>query len=170
MKGETQHESPAVNEREIIQRIRGLTRPLLAFAAYDPVTGIADAGDVWDNFAGDAMTITTPITMTGKYQTRNGDPARILCVDAPGDRPVVAIVGELVYLFTPSGIVFGGAAGHHLNLIPVPVTHEIDVWVNVYADGGARVHRTKKKADLACDGPRVACVNIKRTVTEGEGL
>lgn len=32
------------------------------------------------------------ITLTGKYTTRDGRPVRVLCVDAKGPRPVVALV------------------------------------------------------------------------------
>ena len=55
-----------------------------------------------------------------------------------------------------------------------PKTVEIDVWLNVY-DWGVEdlVYLSREKADEHTDGlgaQRIACSNIKRTVTEGEGL
>ena len=51
-----------------------------------------------------------------------------------------------------------------------PKEVEIDVWINVYEGGRWIDHPTKTKADSYKDPSRIACVNIKRTVTEGEGL
>ncbi len=53
-----------------------------------------------------------------------------------------------------------------------PKTVEIDMWVNVYHWGFSHVgFLSRERADREADIPhRIACINIKRTVTEGEGL
>lgn len=44
------------------------------------------------------------ITMDKKYKTRDGQPARILCTDAPGNAPVRALIGEVVLGHTAQGV------------------------------------------------------------------
>ena len=65
-----------------------------------------------------------------------------------------------------------------------PKTVEVDVWLNVYAeciskdwvdnpetnDDYGYYYRDERDADLHKQPGRIACINIKRTVTEGEGL
>ena len=54
-----------------------------------------------------------------------------------------------------------------------PKTVEIDMWVNVYHSGFIHLgFLSKEQADKDADNSphRIACINIKRTVTEGEGL
>ncbi len=51
-----------------------------------------------------------------------------------------------------------------------PKTVEVNVWLNVYPDGDNSNYSTKAKADEGAGLNRLACINIKRTVTEGEGL
>jgi hypothetical protein len=53
-----------------------------------------------------------------------------------------------------------------------PKTVEIDMWVNVYHWGFSHLgYLSREQADKEADTPhRIACINIKRTVTEGEGL
>ncbi len=52
-----------------------------------------------------------------------------------------------------------------------PKTVEVDVWLNIYEDSAcSEVFTTKEGADLYGDDDRIACINIKRKVTEGEGL
>jgi len=60
---------------------------------------------------------------------------------------------------------------------PVPVFEEpktvaIDMWVNVYHWGFSHLgFLSREQADKDADeSHRIACINIKRTVTEGEGL
>jgi L-ribulose-5-phosphate 3-epimerase UlaE len=49
-------------------------------------------------------------------------------------------------------------------------TVEIDVWLSVYPDGSVGCWGTSEHSDTYSDPGRIACINIKRTVTEGEGL
>jgi hypothetical protein len=52
-----------------------------------------------------------------------------------------------------------------------PKTVEIDVWVNVYSNGvKSGIYFNKADASACARSERIACINIKRTVTEGEGL
>jgi len=51
-----------------------------------------------------------------------------------------------------------------------PKTVEVDVWLNVYLEGADRGYDSRGRADNASSSDRLACINIKRTVTEGEGL
>ena len=59
---------------------------------------------------------------------------------------------------------------------PAPIYEEpkkvyFDLWVNVYKnETWVSRHPTKKAADLYNDPNRIACINIIRTITEGEGL
>lgn len=54
--------------------------------------------------------------------------------------------------------------------IPAPRTIELDAWLNVYRDGSICEHKTKEQADREAAKNRFACINLKRPVTEGEGL
>jgi hypothetical protein len=53
-----------------------------------------------------------------------------------------------------------------------PKTVEVDVWINIYPAEYNQdvIYLTKKRADELARPSRIACINIKRTVTEGEGL
>ena len=52
-----------------------------------------------------------------------------------------------------------------------PKTVEVDVWLNVYEKGLAGlIYLSRERADKYASSHRIACINIKRTVTEGEGL
>lgn len=71
----------------------------------------------------------TKVTMFGKYQTKDGRPVRILCVDANGERPVVGIIvndslKDAVYRWTCYGLkadVHGEYSREcGMNLIPAP--------------------------------------------------
>jgi len=63
---------------------------------------------------------------TKPVQTRDGRPARILCIDARGDLPIIALVGapapgesEYVQRYTADGRGYRNALLHH-DLINVP--------------------------------------------------
>jgi hypothetical protein len=57
-----------------------------------------------------------------------------------------------------------------LDLVEESETVEIDCWANVYPGGLLITWPTESEANAhSCDS-RIACVNIKRTVTKGEGL
>lgn len=57
---------------------------------------------------------------------------------------------------------------------PKPVEHEIDCWFNVYLESDGYVslirNESKAEADMQELETRIACLHIKRTFVEGEGL
>ena len=63
------------------------------------------------------------IEMGKKYRTRDGRPARVLCVDAKGTQPVIALVsngnGESIVRTSLAGEFYAGDDVHELNLIEV---------------------------------------------------
>lgn len=87
----------------------------------------------------------TKITMDGKYTTRDGREVRVLCVDAPGDQPVVASIklgfGWFVASYNADGTYnYGGSAQSEKDLIPAKT--KCEGWVNVY-----RIHRITIRYD-----------------------
>ena len=72
--------------------------------------------------------------------------------------------------WTSDGAFLGRLQLHDWDLIEEPRTIEIDVWMNVYRHESASLWITREGADQAALPNRIACVNIKRTVAEGEGL
>lgn len=105
------------------------------------------------------------INMTNKYQTRDGKPVRILCVDRKSRYPVIALVGEdeelITYtekgLFSLTGVEVPG------DLIPAPQEY----WVNIYDDGESSLFfSTREQADERAGPDRISCVKV----TKGEGL
>ena len=108
---------------------------------------------------------------TKPVRTRDGRPARIVCTDARGTFPVVALVAdedgdESPREYTLSGHVHSGAAPNNLDLINAPERHVR--WVNVYSAGGCTGHKTRHDADTWNDSGRIACVRLE--FEEGEGL
>lgn len=60
-----------------------------------------------------------------------------------------------------------------LDLVNVPAKVHITGYINIYPDGSqSRIHLTRESADSAAanTGNRIACIDITRDVTEGEGL
>ncbi len=51
-----------------------------------------------------------------------------------------------------------------------PKTVEISMWLNVYPDGVQTTHTYRYDAEVNAKRDRIACIHIKRTVTEGEGI
>ena len=99
-----------------------------------------------------------------KVMTKDGRDARILCVDAKGDYPVVALIpdGEGEYkrdhpeMYTEDGYSYSGRMSF-LDLFFAPEIHE--GWVNVYegADGNSYVgdaHIFKSKEDAEKEGKK----------------
>jgi hypothetical protein len=124
------------------------------------------------------------IELGKEYQTRDGREVRIYAVDG-GDSPRVVhgaqLAPELGWLPRSWDIngIFDPVHGHSIHdLVEKPKTVEVDFWVNVYSklDGENKLtgysFASKEQALQESDyvGKRIACINIKRTVTEGEGL
>lgn len=66
-----------------------------------------------------------------KWQTREGEPVRILCHDANGDHPIVALVGagKEVTTYSKEGLFFLEEGEYSMDLIDAPTPEQ---WVNVY--------------------------------------
>jgi len=112
------------------------------------------------------------ISMDKKYTTRGGREVRLLCVDGPGKLPIVGIIGVDIHSWWGTGN-FMRLGENQLDLIEAPEIIEIDVWVNVYDKNiVSQPYDTKSDADDGVSDylKRIACINIKRTVTVGEGL
>jgi hypothetical protein len=114
------------------------------------------------------------IDVTRVKRTRNGSPARVICSDKLSpEGSIVALVTqderEAVLTYYANGKYWRGM-DHPLDLVEEPETVEIDVWLNIYPACVVGVYPTKWKADHGTQPSRIACINIKRTVTKGEGL
>lgn len=117
----------------------------------------------------------TKITMDGKYQTRDGRPVRVLCVDADIDgQPVVGIIGgkygDEVQSWEADGSYWDDNDNDPDDLIPVPEKRRVKFWVNVYGDRNGNLWDCRSNADMAAGSGRLACLEIDREFTVGEGL
>ena len=92
--------------------------------------------------------------------TRDGRKARIICFDAKGKQPIIALFERektdevIIQTYNDDGSYYGLGKEDNRDLIMRP--EKKDGWVNVYKDGllGARVYKTRKEAyDIAspCD-------------------
>lgn len=100
-------------------------------------------------------------------------PARIICRDAKGYKPIVALVGgddmEAVYRFH----VDGASGGSYYALVNAPAPKKrIQGWANVYRDsdgsGCLFFYPTREAANSRDRPTRLACVYFD--IEEGEGL
>jgi len=89
------------------------------------------------------------ITLDGEYQTRDGRPVRVLCVDRNGLYPVVAMIGDSqdVRTFSEDGV-FGLTSGGRNDLIlrrrePVRESR----WANIYAYNAGLLCESRETAD-----------------------
>jgi hypothetical protein len=67
------------------------------------------------------------IEMGKKYRTRDGQDVRILCVDAPGSRPVISLVDNNLCRWTEDGHFWIGRNNHHMDLIEVTPYSDIAI-------------------------------------------
>jgi hypothetical protein len=81
------------------------------------------------------------ITMTGKYKTRYGAPARILCVDRlHHSSPVVALIEGHVTIHTATGLCSSHGSGSAFDLVetiervPVDTPMDAPIWVRASMD------------------------------------
>ena len=91
------------------------------------------------------------ITYTGRFKTHNGD--------------------WWAMHWDESGRVPNSCEGYGHNLAPPPKkTVRVQVWLNVDACGVAGLFLDREDADRLSSVNRIACIEIDREVTEGEGL
>ena len=109
-----------------------------------------------------------------EIKTRDGHEVRIYATDGNDPFPIHGAVklqnGWSLHYWRLQGQVAWGVQRDPRDLIPAPRTIEIAFWANVYEDGSYFRYATKEEADTAAASSRFACINIKRTVKEGEGL
>lgn len=122
------------------------------------------------------------IDYTKPVETNDGRPVRILCTDAPGPYPVCGIVeddDEGGHRWTAPGHYFASGVESPSDLRNVLPARVIEVgYINVYkaraSVGSTHVKRlgavyiSRKEADCAASGARVACVKLTIEYTEGQ--
>ena len=76
------------------------------------------------------------ISIDKKYQTRNGNPVRILCVDNEDkDYPVVTSSEGVINSYTKYGKFYSGTdMEDSLDLIELPDATTVDVYIGIYKD------------------------------------
>lgn len=120
---------------------------------------------------------------TKPVQTRDGRKARIICTDAPGLHPLVALVSNCVapeegepntvFRYKADGKGAPLNCATHLDLINIPEKHTLRGWVNVYGpkwSDCSLAYDSRQNADAMVSGKRIACIEITREFEEGEGL
>lgn len=116
------------------------------------------------------------ISMSKQYRTRDGRDVRILCTDAGGNNPVVALVPVNHEKNAPFGVVryfLDGCLGPFHNngdLIEVRPKFRQEMWVNIYRTAIPCAWPTRKQADCGASLQRIACVKVVVEGEEGEGL
>ena len=115
------------------------------------------------------------IDVTRVKRTRNGSEVRIYATDSGGLYPIHGAFKDRNGIWTmcgwdKDGFIPWTLKGHQHELIEEPRTIDVDVWLSVYPDGSVNCWGTREIADTYSNHTRIACVNIKQTVTEGEGL
>jgi len=100
------------------------------------------------------------------HVTRDGRKARIVCTDAKGLYPFVALIDDGKHEFSNrvncNGVSYSCT---DYDLINAPAQKR-EFWMNVYEDGASHTYPTKEDADDFAELNRIACVHV----TEGDGL
>lgn len=120
------------------------------------------------------------LDLSKPVQTRDGRPVTIITTKGRGTYPLVGYAGEEnteLRSWRSDGIFFSGAI-RPLDLVNVEEKIELTRWANMYKRNGQVVlsimHRTREIADSfsGTDAliPRFACIEVKISATEGEGL
>lgn len=111
------------------------------------------------------------IDFTKRVQTRDGRPVTILTTERV--HPVFPVVGLVngydIRSFTHEGHFCPDGCENHLDLVNVPVKHEL--WINIYHNehGCPWVYsyQTKEEADYRAAPDRISCVRIEYEIGEG---
>jgi len=114
-----------------------------------------------------------PLNEYGHVQTRGKLPVRLLCINLNSIRGMAVAYAakyecgqEDVYCCDESG----RNGNDSMDLIPVPRKVRVRGWLNVYSGGKAFYAETREAANHLANISRIACIEIDREVTEGEGL
>jgi len=81
------------------------------------------------------MSTETKFEVGKWYKYGSGDLIRVVCVDAPGDYPIIGHDEEgAAVSYTSEGLWYKGDSDSYLNLIPTPIEPKKKgvVWVNVF--------------------------------------
>jgi len=109
------------------------------------------------------------IVMGGVYIDSDKNDWRILCLDAPGPKPVVAVNQHgSVGSFTAEGRFRNDGVPSHGDLIEYKPRVQCEVWVWRTPSGSLFVHEREIKGGSVRDDVLVARITID--VEEGEGL
>jgi hypothetical protein len=113
------------------------------------------------------------ISMDKKYKYRNGQPARILCVDrkefnANHVYPVISLGqdGALRYHHY-DGVRPGDCSW---DLFEVKPKTKVDFWINIYPTYRGTMHDTEAAARCMADEGVIARLHFEAEVEEGQGL
>ena len=109
------------------------------------------------------------------YTLRDGSEYRNYCDDAGGKYPIHGAFKDdegvwIQIANTLDGRFYSDGVKHAYDLIEVKKTHTITFWVNYYSNSEFSLWYSQEKADLAASRNRIACLEITRTFTDGEGL
>jgi len=114
------------------------------------------------------------IDIAKKYRYRNGEVARVLCVDRPCApyAPVISMAKNgITHTHQPGGTHTEGVGDHHHDLIEIKSRFERTVWLNIYRGGEIVIVASSKEwADDNAGPDRIACKKIELDFEEGEGL
>jgi len=127
-----------------------------------------------------------PFDPSKPVQTRDGRPARVLCTDAAGVYPIVALIRDQdgtdhADHYTAAGHFFEDSSGCNeddlINIPPAPVRHTIARWVSVYRSPQSpaglytRMHEERGAVSMDWDDrDLLARLPITLDFVEGEGL
>lgn len=115
------------------------------------------------------MTTETKFEVGKWYKRGNGELIRVVCVDAPGDFPVIGHdrIGNVVQ-FTAMGWFWDDIPSESSDIIPTPIEPKKKgvVWVNVFNGGsGLSVHTDREQADY---WPNTQVYRLARVKVEWE--
>lgn len=97
-----------------------------------------------------------------KFQTRSGDPVRILCIDAGGTYPIVGISEGDVYRWCDSGTYdIDDQSTKDIDLINAKTKRE--GWLNICQGNSVScfIRDSREEADKVAGSDRVACIHIE---------
>ena len=109
------------------------------------------------------------------YTLRNGSEYRNYCDDAGDKYPIhgafkddEGVWIQIKHIF--DGRFYLGGVKHDYDLIEVKKTHTVTFWVNYCHNNDVGAYTSREEADGESSYDRIACLEITRTFTEGEGL
>lgn len=100
------------------------------------------------------------ISMDKKYTTKDGRPVRLLCVDGPGEFPVIGLLESLVRVWKENGFYSYCNSESSFDLIEAKTKRT--GWINIYKAMGVNgIWATKKEAEAFANASNIACIQIE---------